>query len=228
MTIEPLNHVTACLGRTFYERDTSEVAKSLLGKLFVRKLAVRGSIIRLAGYIIETEAYGYQDDPASHAFKGNKPRSSIMFGGVGFLYVYFVYGKHFCANVTARRNDTQAGAVLIRSLLPLAGQNIMRKGRKNSKNLTLGPARVTEAMSISLAHNGLDVTQENSPISLHQGLEIADFITSTRIGISKAIDRPWRYIATRFASGLKIETLPRFYHTTYLWKDSDNPPEKVA
>ncbi len=205
MTIAPLNHVTACLGRTFYERDTCEVAKSLLGKIFARKIISPGGNIRLAGYVVETEAYGYRDDPASHAFSGNRPRNSIMFGDVGCLYVYFVYGKHFCANVTARKNDTKAGAVLIRSILPLAGQDMMSKMRKNSKNLTIGPGRVTEAMSITLAHNGLDVTQETSLISIHQGLEIADFMTSTRIGISKAIDRPWRYTATRFASGLKIK-----------------------
>jgi DNA-3-methyladenine glycosylase len=214
MTTEPLNHETSCLDRTFYKRDTVKVARSLLGKLLVRKLPVRGGIIKLAGYIIETEAYGYQDDPASHAFRGNSPRNSIMFEDVGLLYVYFVYGKHFCANVTARRNDTQAGAVLIRSLLPLAGQHMMRKQRKYSRNLTLGPGRVTEAMSISLAHNGLDVTHENSLITIRQGLDIEDIITSTRIGISKAIERPWRYVAIKFASGLQFETLPKLYNTT--------------
>jgi DNA-3-methyladenine glycosylase len=155
MTIRPPNHITDCLDRAFYERDTSEVAESLLGKIFVRKMALPGGIVRLAGYIVETEAYGYREDPASHAFIGLRPRNSIMFGDVGYLYVYFVYGKHFCANVTARKNDTEAGAVLIRSILPLAGQDMMSKMRKYSKNLTMGPGRVTEAMSITLAHNGL-------------------------------------------------------------------------
>ncbi|MGH9977988.1 MAG: DNA-3-methyladenine glycosylase [Nitrososphaeraceae archaeon] len=208
MTIEFLNHEIACVERTFYERDTAEVAKSLLGKIIVRKLGLSGGISMLAGYIIETEAYGYRDDPASHAFSGLRPRNSVMFGDVGSLYVYFVYGKHFCANVTARKNDTDAGAVLIRSILPLAGQDIMNKNRKNSKNLTTGPGRITEAMSITLADNGLDVTKENSRISIHHGLDIADFTISTRIGISKAIDRPWRYTATRFAFDLKVEFLP--------------------
>ncbi|MGA7370544.1 MAG: DNA-3-methyladenine glycosylase [Nitrososphaeraceae archaeon] len=205
MTIESPNR----LGRTFYERDTTEVAKSLLGKIFVRNLALRGGISKLAGYIIETEAYGYRDDPASHAFSGPRPRNSIMFGNVGCLYVYFVYGKHFCANVTARKKHAEAGAVLIRSILPLAGQDMMRKMGKYSKNLIIGPGRVTEAMSITLAHNGLDVTRKTSPISINQGVEISDFITSKRIGISKAIDRPWRYAATGFASDLKIEFVPR-------------------
>lgn len=209
MTIEFLNHEIACLERTFYEKDTTEVAKSLLGKILVRKLALPGGILRLAGYITETEAYGYRDDPASHAFRGLRPRNSIMFGDVGCLYVYFVYGKHFCANVTARNNDTEAGAVLIRSLLPLAGQEMMSKNRKYSKNLTTSPGRITEAMSITLADNGLDVTQETSLVSIHHGLDNADFITSTRIGVSKAIDRPWRYTATRFAPDLMIEFLPR-------------------
>jgi DNA-3-methyladenine glycosylase len=208
MTIEFLNHKIACLEHPFYERDTAEVAKSLLGKIIVRKLGSPECISTLAGYIIETEAYGYRDDPASHAFSGLRSRNSVMFGDVGRLYVYFIYGKHFCANVTARKNDTEAGAVLIRSILPLAGQAIMNKNRKYSKNLTTGPGRTTEAMSITLADNGLDVTKETSTISIHHGLDIVDFSTSTRIGVSRAIDRPWRYTATRFASDLKIEILP--------------------
>lgn len=208
MTIEALNHVTACLGRAFYERDTNEVARSLLGKIFIRRLALNGGIIRLAGYIIETEAYGYLDDPASHAFKGLRTRNSIMFGDVGHLYVYFIYGKHFCANVTARKYDTEAGAVLIRSILPFAGQQIMCKMRRHSKNLTIGPGRVTEAMSITQAHNGLDVTQETSGISIHRGLNIDDVITNARIGISRATNKPWRYTAARFATLFKIGTLP--------------------
>jgi DNA-3-methyladenine glycosylase len=113
------------------------------------------------------------------------------------LYVYFIYGKHFCANVTARNSDTEAGAVLIRAILPRVGQEIMRY----PKNLIIGPGRVTEAMSITLAHNGSDVTLGTSPISVHQGLEAADFIASRRVGVSEAIDRPWRYTTTRLATG---------------------------
>ncbi|MGH9912446.1 MAG: DNA-3-methyladenine glycosylase, partial [Nitrososphaeraceae archaeon] len=90
MSFESLNYVTACLGRAFYERDTNEVARSLLGKIFIRRLALNGGIMRLAVYIIETEAYGYLDDPASHAFQGLRTRNSIMFGDIGHLYVYFV------------------------------------------------------------------------------------------------------------------------------------------
>jgi DNA-3-methyladenine glycosylase len=116
------------------------------------------------------------------------------------LYVYFIYGKHFCANVTARKYDTEAGAVLIRSILPLAGQDIMSKMRSYSNNLTIGPGRVTEAMSITQVHNGLDITQETSGISIHRGLDIDDVITSARIGISRATDKPWRYTAARFVS----------------------------
>ena len=77
------------------------------GRLLCGETGLPGSISTLAGYIIETEAYGYRDDPASHAFSGLRPRNSVMFGDVGRLYVYFVYGKHFCANVTARKNDTE-------------------------------------------------------------------------------------------------------------------------
>lgn len=182
----------SCLGRSYYERDTTEVAKSLLGKVLVRNWASPRAILRLSGYIIETEAYGGRDDPASHAFNGLRPRNSVMFGNVGCLYVYLIYGKHFCANVTARDNDAEAGAVLIRAIIPKVGRVILR----HHKNSIIGPGRVAEAMSITLAHNGLDVTLRTSPISVHQGLEVADFITSKRVGISKAVDKPWRYAAS--------------------------------
>jgi DNA-3-methyladenine glycosylase len=209
MTIESLSQMPVCLGHSFYERDTAEVARSLLGKVFARKLAVPGGILWLAGYIIETEAYGYLDDPASHAFNGIRPRNSVMFGNVGCLYVYLIYGKHFCANVTARKRDSKAGAVLIRSILPYAGQGIMTRMRGNSKNLAFGPGRITQAMSITLAHNGLDVTQKESLITIHHGQQVDGFVTSKRIGISRAIDRPWRYSATKFTTDLKIKSLPR-------------------
>ena len=207
MTVDPPSQIRTCLRRSFYKRDTLAVAESLLGKILVRKLEVQGGTLTLAGYIVETEAYGCQDDPASHAFGGRTKRNFVMFGDVGRLYVYFVYGNHYCANVTAKSNDIEAGAVLIRSILPLTGQDVMSKMRKHSKNLTMGPGRLTEALSITLAHNGLDVTQESSVVSIHQGLEISEFRTSARIGISRAIERPWRFIAFRFACGLKTSVV---------------------
>ena len=110
-----------------------------------------------------------------------------MFGNVGYLYVYLIYGKHFCANVTARNNDAEAPKkLLIRAVMPKVGRAIMR----HPKNSIIGPGRVTEAMSITLAHNGSDMTQRTSPISVHHGLEIADFTTSKRVGISKAVSKP--------------------------------------
>lgn len=205
MTLESLNRRPACLGSTFYKNDTCEVAKSLLGKILVRKLESSGSISYLAGCIIETEAYGYRDDPASHAYNGVRTRNSIMFGNTGCLYVYFIYGKHFCANLTARKDDTEAGAVLLRAILPIEAN-----GR--FKNPIIGPGRVTKSLSINLAHNGIDVTQETSLVSIHQGLEIADLITNTRIGISKATDRPWRYTAIRFAAPSEICVLQSQNH----------------
>lgn len=189
-----------CLRHSFYEKNTQEVAELLLGKILMRKLALNGRIVRLAGYIVETEAYGYRDDPASHAFNGVSIRNSIMFGDVGRLYVYFTYGKHFCVNITARARDTEAGAVLIRSLLPITGMETMCKLRKYSKKLTEGPGRVTEALAITKAHNGLDITRKSSEIAVHQGLHIMDVITSRRIGISKAIDKQWRFRAAQVGS----------------------------
>lgn len=136
-----------CLKRSFYEHSTEDVAKNLLGKILLRRLISNGRIERLSGYIVETEAYGYQDDPASHAFNGISIRNSTMFGDVGHLYVYFTYGRHFCINVTAKDKRSEAGAVLIRSIMPIEGVGTMRKLRNYSKNLTLGPGRVGEALA---------------------------------------------------------------------------------
>jgi DNA-3-methyladenine glycosylase len=186
-----------CLKRSFYEDNTENVAKSLLGKILVRRLISNGRIVRLSGYIEETEAYGYRDDPASHAFNGVNIRNSVMFGDVGHLYVYFTYGKHFCVNVTAKVKHTEAGAVLIRSIMPIKGVETMRKLRNNSKNLTLGPGRVAEALAITKDHNGLDITLDSSEISVHEGLHIREMIITRRVGISKGVDKPWRFLAAQ-------------------------------
>lgn len=188
-----LYKVEKCLDHSFYERNTEEVARSLIGKVIVRKISRNGQRVRLASYIIETEAYGHHDDPASHAFKGLRPRNSGMFGDVGRLYVYFVYGKHTCANITARECSVEAGAVLIRSILPLSGVEVMDTFRKHSSILIIGPGRVAKALAISMAHNGLDITSERSEISIRRGLDIKDVTASRRIGISKGVEKPWRF-----------------------------------
>ena len=111
------------LPRSFYSQDTITVAKNLLGKRIVRKI----DNTELSGVISETEAYRHKDDPASHAFRKITERNKVMFGEVGKAYVYFTYGMHYCFNVVAKNSKFDAGAVLIRSIVPEKGIEIMQK-----------------------------------------------------------------------------------------------------
>jgi DNA-3-methyladenine glycosylase len=139
--------------RPFYARPTLRVAKGLLGKRLVRQIGDR----RLSGLILETEAYGGAKDSASHAFRGRTPRNSVMFGPAGTAYIYFVYGKHYLLNIVTEEEGI-AGAVLLRALAPLQGQeeSSARKGR----GLTDGPARLCRALSVDGSLNGLDLTEK--------------------------------------------------------------------
>ena len=130
------------LPKEFYQRDTVIVAKDLLGKKLVRKIGN----YEMSGTIIETEAYRHKDDPASHAFQKITDRNRVMFGEVGIAYVYFTYGMHYCFNVVAKKSNIPAGAVLIRGINPEKGIKRMEKNRvvKNLKNLTNGPAKLTQ------------------------------------------------------------------------------------
>src|SRR4029077_13474568 len=126
--------------RSFYDRDTVDVAQDLIGKLLVRRIGKK----IISGMIIETEAYRYKDDAASHSFVGMTERNKAMFGEVGKAYVYFTYGMHYCVNAVARSPDHEAGAVLIRSLVPKKGIDFMVHQRKTRdiSNLTNGPAKL--------------------------------------------------------------------------------------
>ncbi|PSN84370.1 3-methyladenine DNA glycosylase [Candidatus Marsarchaeota G2 archaeon ECH_B_SAG-F08] len=178
--------------KAFYERHPTEVARDLLGALLVRK--VNNEV--LVGRIVETEAYGGRDDPASHAYRGNKGRASVMFGEVGRAYVYFTYGNHYCLNVVARSFYEEAGAVLIRALEPLQGLSTMIKNRGLSDplNLTNGPGKLTKAFAIDLRFNGIDLTKRADLFIAKGKLRPSEKIaTSTRIGIKDAKDREWRF-----------------------------------
>src|SRR5574341_2614585 len=111
------------LSRSFYARDTVDVARDLLGKVLVRKIGNK----TISGTITETEAYRYKDDPASHSFTGLTERNKAMFGPVGIAYVYFTYGMHYCMNAVAKDGNYEAGAVLIRAIKPKEGLNFMMK-----------------------------------------------------------------------------------------------------
>jgi len=179
------------LPREFYLKNTVTVAKNLLGKRIVRKIGRR----EISGIIIETEAYRYKDDPASHAFGKITDRNRVMFGDVGMAYVYFTYGMHYCFNVVAKNPKIEAGAVLIRAIEPEKGIKIMQENRKitNLKSLTNGPAKLTQALEITKEHYGVDLTK-HSELFITEGIKKLEKIsTSPRIGIKEATDKLWNF-----------------------------------
>ncbi len=183
------------LPRSFYRRRTEEVAKDLVGMILAHTLQKNGKKYRLAGVIVETEAYGHSDDGASHACRGMTERNAVMFGPVGRAYVYFTYGNHFCVNVSARSSDAPAGAVLIRGMEPVEGVGLMKKLRQidDARLLASGPGRLTQALGITRAQNGADMADDGSDLRIEQGI-IREAVATTRIGITKATERNWRFV----------------------------------
>lgn len=187
------------LPRRFYARDPVLVAKDLIGRLLVRRLDGE----TMVGRIIEVEAYAH-DDPASHTFKGETRRNATMFGPPGFAYVYVSHGIHHCMNVTAGG----ANAVLLRALEPLRGSEEMarRRGLADERLLCAGPGRLCQAMGITLAEDGNDVTRRED-LWLAAGHPATEIAATARIGISAAAEVPWRFVeaGTRFASrGVRV------------------------
>ena len=179
------------LPREFYLKNTVTVAKNLLGKKIVRKIGRQ----EISGIITETEAYRHKDDPASHAFRKITDRNKAMFGDVGIAYVYFTYGMHYCFNVVAKHPKIKAGAVLIRAIEPEKGINIMQENRKitNLKNLTNGPAKLTQALKITKEQYGVDLTR-NSKLFIEEGIKKSkEIFTNPRIGIKESTDKLWNF-----------------------------------
>jgi DNA-3-methyladenine glycosylase len=173
------------------------VAKDLLGKKLVRTIRNNNNMqFRLAGIIVETEAYGYSDDLASHAYVGPTGRNKIMFGDVGKAYVYFTYGNHFCLNVSARRSKVEAGAILIRGIEPVEGIELMRQFRPvdDIYSLTSGPGKLTQALNITSLLNGIDMTNSESEVYIEFGKRPKRIVTTPRIGITRALDKEWRFV----------------------------------
>jgi DNA-3-methyladenine glycosylase len=183
------------LPASFYQRKTEQVAKDLVGMTLSRTLQVGSKAYRLSGIIVETEAYGHEDDEASHACRGMTERNAVMFGPAGRAYVYFTYGNHFCVNVSARPQKEVAGAVLIRGIEPVEGIDIMKKLRQvdDAYLLASGPGRLTQALGITRAQNGLDMTDGKSELRIEQGTA-RQAIATARIGITRAADRKWRFV----------------------------------
>ncbi|MGH9990557.1 MAG: DNA-3-methyladenine glycosylase [Nitrososphaera sp.] len=186
----------SCQNSSFYQRPTEVVAKDLVGKKLVRTIRNNKKQFRLAGIIVETEAYGYSDDLASHAYVGPTDRNKVMFGNVGRAYVYFTYGNHFCLNISARRSKAEAGAVLIRGIEPVEGVELMRQFRPIDDifSLTSGPGKLTQALNITSSLNGTDMTNPESEIYIESGKRPKGIVTTPRIGITRAMDKEWRFV----------------------------------
>lgn len=220
------------LDRAFFERSTRLVARGLLGKVLVREAEQGGggSQAILAGRIVEVEAYLGANDLAAHSAVGRTKRNSVLFGPPGYAYVYFIYGNHYCLNVSCEP-DGQAGGVLFRALEPLIGIEQMarargvslegisvsrsRKGIENDKGsptraelrlLTSGPGRLSEAFSVTRDRdNGRDLTIPGGLWIGDDGYRPRNVEVTRRIGISKASEKPLRYLlpGNAFVSGSK-------------------------
>jgi DNA-3-methyladenine glycosylase len=185
------------LPRSFYARTPRRVARDLIGKILVRD----AEKLRLAARIVEVEAYLGENDPAAHAAAGNTARTSVLFGPPGHAYVYFIYGNHYCLNVSCER-EGKAGSVLFRALQPLEGIEEMARARglvlrdsRDLPKLTAGPGRLAQAFGITRSRdNGRDLTSPACGLWIGEDSFRAKEIQLTpRIGITKAADRPLRY-----------------------------------
>jgi DNA-3-methyladenine glycosylase len=180
------------LPRHFYARPAVQVARDLLGAVLTHETPAG----RLSGRIVETEAYGGEDDPASHAYRGRTRRNSVMFGPSGYAYVYRSYGIHACLNAVAGP-DGVAGAVLIRAVEPLEGINIMEQNRGGRRGFEVcnGPGKLCQALDIGLDLNGEDLTA--GPLHIDSGVAPGAIESSGRIGLSQAQELRFRFYVAR-------------------------------
>lgn len=199
--------VVPVLPRSFYERAPDIVGQALLGKVIVREW--KGE--RLAGRIVEVEAYFGEKDPAAHAYIGRTARNAVLFGPPGVAYVYFIYGMYYCLNVSCEP-DGLAGCILIRALEPVEGLATMAKLRKlppspKPQLLTSGPGRLCQALDITReTHNGLDVTKLSSDLRIEDdGYEPENIRVTPRIGIRQAAELPARFLIdkNKFVSAVR-------------------------
>jgi DNA-3-methyladenine glycosylase len=185
--------VTNLLEQAFFERESVRVAEDLLGCLLERRFE-DGTRIRIR--ITETEAYRGGDDPASHAHRGMTPRNMPMFGPAGKLYIYLSYGMHHCINIVTEPGG-MPGAVLLRGAEPVEGLERVRLNRPGvpDKQLLNGPGKLARGLAVDLSYNGYDLLQEpGGPLRIYQREGAPPFRRTTRIGITKGIELPWRFV----------------------------------
>ena len=196
----------------FYNRDPRDVGRELLGKVLVR--SVRKKLI--AARIVETEAYLGRNDPAAHSACGHTARNAVLFGPPGFAYVYFIYGNHYCLNVSCLP-DGVAGGILFRALEPLHGIDEMARLRdiaventRDLRKLASGPGKLAEAFGITRERdNEKDLTRADSDLFIaDDGYRPAAVLATPRIGITKASDLPLRFVI----SGSDFLSGPRKLH----------------
>ena len=201
--------LTGTLPPAFYEQNTLEIARQLLGKtLLVQPEAGEAT----AGIIVETEGYVGPEDPACHAYTGRTRRNDVMWGHPGVAYIYFTYGNHWMINIVTGPED-YAAAVLIRAVQPILGLEAMRerrnlhllKGKAEDHQLTNGPGKLCQAMGINGTFNGQSLDGPRlylaeTPLALRP--PPFETVESTRIGITRGVDFPWRYYVkgNRFVS----------------------------
>jgi len=171
------------LGRDFFARSVHEVAPDLIGVTLLF-----GGV---GGPIVEVEAYD-QEDPASHAFRGRTPRNAVMFGPPGYAYVYRSYGIHWCLNFVCAA-EGRAEAVLVRALAPARGLEEMRarRGGLADRALCSGPGKLCQALGITGADDGCAL--DEPPFALFERESGPEIVTGPRIGLTRAVDHPWRY-----------------------------------
>jgi len=180
------------LRRSFFDRPVLTVAPELIGATLLFK--------GVGGRIVEVEAY-HHTDPAAHSYRGPTERNAVMFGPPGFAYVYRSYGIHWCLNFVCEAAGS-ASAVLIRALEPTQDLAAMRRrrGLSNERLLCSGPGRLCQALGVTHRHNGLPL--DRAPFELRARPEAPEIAVGVRIGISKAVEKPWRFglKASRFLS----------------------------
>jgi DNA-3-methyladenine glycosylase len=198
MSMAELEARSETLPREFYERDTVQVSRDLLGKILVHG--------RVAGVIVETEAYVGGDDLASHSARGVTPRTKVIFGPPGHAYVYFIYGMYECLNLVAEP-DGKPGCVLIRALDPICGIPTMFRRRptaRKEQDLASGPGKLTLAMGITRAQNGRDVTRGSLVVRRWKEEPAVGIQVTTRIGITKCADLPLRFVLKKKDVGFRM------------------------